>query len=92
MALPSGTDVEYIGANASGGMSFGQSATELISFYGVTPAAQVAGAEQATITATWVTISSGFGFSSSDQVISIIAQLKMIAHVLKTLGAWKGTA
>ena len=37
MALPRATDVEYIGANASGGMSFGASSTEKISFYGATP-------------------------------------------------------
>lgn len=63
-----------------------------IGFFGVTPSARLADATQATITATWVTISSGFGFQTSDQVISVIAQLKQIAYVLKTLGVWKGTA
>ena len=95
MALPSGTDVQYIGANASGGMSFGLDEDELISFYGATPAARVAAATQATITATWVTISDGaqgFGFSTSDQIISVIAAIKQIQHVLTTLGLWKGSA
>lgn len=76
-------------------MMIGAAATSYVSFYGVTPAQQVASAVQATITATWVTISDGaqgFGFQTSDQIISVIAQLKMIAHVLKTLGIWKGTA
>ncbi len=92
MALPSGTDVEYIGQNASGGMSFGASTSELISFYGVTPVAQLSGATQTTIVATFITISSGFGFTSSDQVISVIAAIQQIQYVLKTLGLWKGSA
>lgn len=70
----------------------GTSTTSLIAFYGVTPVAQLADATQATITATWVTISSGFGFSTSDQIISVIAQMKQVAYVLKTLGLWKGAA
>lgn len=42
MALPLGTDVEYIGQNASGGMSLGASSTELVSLHGATPTAQSA--------------------------------------------------
>ncbi len=72
--------------------TLGTTASSLIAFYGVTPVAQIAGAEQATITATWVSISSGFGFQTSDQIISLIAQVKMLAYVMKTLGLWKGTA
>lgn len=34
MALPSGTDLETIGQNASGGMTLGASATELVGFHG----------------------------------------------------------
>jgi hypothetical protein len=40
MALPLGTDVEYIGENASGGMSLGKTASILVSLHGVTPVAQ----------------------------------------------------
>ena len=75
--------------------TFGASSTDTISFFNVTKVAQPADAVQATITATWVTISDGaqgFGFQTSDQIISVIAQLKQIAHVLKTLGLWKGAA
>lgn len=64
----------------------------LIAFYGATPVAQLADSSQVTITATWVAISSGFGFQTSDQIISVIAQMKQIAHVLTTLGLWKGSA
>lgn len=74
------------------GVTLGQSTSDKISFFNVTPVAQPAAAAQATITATWVTISSGFGFSSSDQVISVIAAIKEIQNVLKTLGLWKGAA
>lgn len=42
MALPLGTDVEYVGQNASGGMSLGASSTELVSLHGATPIAQAA--------------------------------------------------
>lgn len=42
MALPSGTDVEYLGANASGGMCVGASSSELVAFHGATPTDQYA--------------------------------------------------
>lgn len=63
-----------------------------VGFYGVTPTTQPADATQATITATWVSISSGFGFQTSDQAISMIAAVKQLQHVMKTLGLWKGSA
>ncbi len=34
MALPSGTDLETIGQNASGGMTLGASSSELVGFHG----------------------------------------------------------
>jgi hypothetical protein len=37
MALPRATDVEYIGANGSGGMVFGYDSSEKIGFYGKAP-------------------------------------------------------
>jgi hypothetical protein len=63
-----------------------------LGFFGVTPQAQPANASQATITATWVAISAGFGFLTSDQAVSIIAAVKQIQFTLKTLGLWKGAA
>lgn len=53
MAIPAGTDVEYLGQSASGGACLGQSATEKIGFYGTTPITQptvVAPATTATTT------------------------------------------
>lgn len=93
MALPLGTDVEYIGQNASGGMSFGSSATELISFYGTTPTAQISAAAQATSAASWVTVcATKAGFGSSDEATTFFNTFRNIQHVLKTTGLWKGSA
>jgi hypothetical protein len=93
MSAPVGTG-RALGVSQSNpqldGLSFTTGST--LGFYGVSQVAQPSGATQATITATWVTISSGFGFLTSDQIISVIDQLKQIAHVLKTLGLWKGSA
>lgn len=76
------------------GTKLGQSTADKISFYGVTAVVQPSGATQTTITATWVTLSggTGFGFLTSDQIISVIAAIQQIQTVLKTLGLWKGTA
>lgn len=63
-----------------------------VGFYGTTPAARPSVANNATITATWVTISDGaqgFGFQTSDQIISVIAVIKQMQHVLTTLGLWE---
>lgn len=84
--------LQQIGVNDADGATFGSASTKKISFYGVTPVAQPAAAAQATITITWVTISSGFGFQTSDQVVSLIAAFKEVQNVLKTLGIWKGSA
>lgn len=54
MATLKGTDVEYIGANASGGMCFGHDSTEKIGFYGKTPIARQT-VTAATTTATTTT-------------------------------------
>jgi hypothetical protein len=82
------------GITPNDGKVFGQSATDLIAFYGTTPVVQPSGAAQATITATWVTLSAGtgFGFLLSDEIISVIAFLKEVATVFKTLGLWKGSS
>ncbi len=69
-----------------------EASTAKLAFYGVTAVVQPSGATQATVTATWVTISSGFGFSTSDQVISVIAAIQALQTCMKTLGLWKGSA
>lgn len=51
MALPSGTDLETIGQNASGGMTLGASASELVGFHGAA-ADQYASIESVTASTT----------------------------------------
>lgn len=93
MALPLGTDVETLGQNASGGMTFGASTTEKISFYGVTTVVQPASAAQTTTAATWATVcATRAAFASTDDATTFINAVKQIQTVMKTLGLWKGTA
>lgn len=52
MATLAGTDVQYLGSNASGGMMIGASSTEKVSFFGATPVVRPAITAVATATAT----------------------------------------
>jgi hypothetical protein len=55
MAIERGTDVEYIGSNASGGMVMGASSSELIGFYGKAPIARATMTAHNTNTTTGLT-------------------------------------
>lgn len=68
-------------ANPSG-TSLGQSTTDLISFYGVTPIAQRASSNQAT---TNIAVSASFGATQ-------LAVVQEIMNTLGALGLWKGSA
>lgn len=84
MAIGKGTDVEYVGASASGGVVLGQSSAELIGFYGTTPIAQRAAAAQAT---------SLVGTASSTAITTDVkAALIEVMNTLATIGLWKGSA
>jgi hypothetical protein len=52
MAIGKGTDVEYVGQSASGGVCIGQSSTEKVGFYGTTPVVRPSITAVATATAT----------------------------------------
>ena len=52
MALPSATDVEYVGSGTSGGVCVGRAATDKVGFFGTTAVVQVAMTAVATATAT----------------------------------------
>ena len=66
------------------GQSLGQSTTDRVSLYGVAPAAQRAGAAQAT---------SLVGTASSTAVdTNLKAAVIEIMNTLAALGAWKGSA
>lgn len=83
MALPRGTDVQSIGANASGGMTLGLSATELVSFHGATAVDQTA--YTATISTTVPVSAAGspiFGYQTSAQFIAHTAATNAILACL----------
>ena len=67
--------------NASG-TGMGQSATDLISFYGATPVVQRASSNQAT---TNIAVSASFGATQ-------LAVIQEIMNTLAGLGLWKGSA
>ena len=80
MALPSATDVEYIGRSGSGGACFGQSASELIGFYGKAPSAQRAYSSAVHATSALA--------SSTDFGATQLAAVQEIQKTLIALGVW----
>jgi len=68
----------------SAGTAHGQSATDLISFYGATPVAQRAASIQA---ASVVSVSSNISV-----LASTVAWMLEVTNTLTTLGLWKGGA
>ena len=77
----------------NGNAALGNGVADVISFYGVTGTAQLSLATQATITATYATVCGGpCVFANSDQIVSVIACIKEIQHVLTATGLWKGAA
>ena len=89
MALPSGTDVQYVGEGASGGTVLGHSSAELIGFYGVaTPVAQrQSSAVPAVVTTAAINSSissSCFGFTSAQAtgIVLLVNELRAAAVAL----------
>jgi hypothetical protein len=83
-------DYEQVTYNSPAGAMIGQSATEKIGFFGITPAIQPTNAAQAALTAT-TAVSSGFGFTTSANFAAMLAQLENIRASLVTLGLLKGS-
>lgn len=73
-----------------GGSGLGQSTTDLISFYGVTPIAQRSGAAQAAVTTTAATSTSPYGFSTVTQATAVITLVNELRAALVALGAIAG--
>jgi hypothetical protein len=72
--------VKQLSDGNPGGSGLGQSSTDKISFYGVTPIAQRSGASQGTFTST-TTQSTGWGFLSStaaDAAIALILEMRLV--------------
>ena len=80
MALPAGTDVEYVGVNGSGGVCIGQSASKKVGFYGIAPIAQRAYSSAVHASAGCVT-SSSFGATQA-------AAVNEIQKTLAAIGVW----
>lgn len=79
MAIGRGTDVEYVGTSGPGGVVLGQSASELVGFYGVTPVVQRATAT--THTTTNVVTSASYGTLQ-------VAQMQEVMNTLAGCGLW----
>jgi hypothetical protein len=76
--------VEYIGGNAPDGASFGLSATELISFYGVTPVSQQSGSSAvgttnaSSVSVTASTTTTPYGYATSTQADAIPVAINLL--------------
>lgn len=75
----------------SGGTGLGQSTTDTISFYGVTPVAQRSGSAQAAVTTTAATTTTPAGYSTVTQANAIVTLVNELRAALVALGAIKGS-
>lgn len=75
---------EQLTYNAPDGATMGKSASELISFYGVTPVAQYTAVPAASTYLVSTSVISGF--ATADNVTSLVAQLSTVVVALKALG------
>jgi len=80
MALPSATDVEYVGTNGTGGAVLGLTAAKKVGFYGAAPVAQRAYSSAVHATA-GVATSASFGATQ-------LAAIQEIQKTLIGLGVW----
>ena len=84
-------DYEQVTYNSPDGAMIGQSATEKVGFFGITPIVQPADAAQGALTVTTAT-TAGYGFSTSAGFNAFIAQLENLRAELVLLGLIKGSA
>lgn len=73
------------------GTNFGQSTTDLISFYGVTPIAQRTNASQAAVSTTASTTTSPAGYATTTQANAIVTLVNECRAALVALGLIKGS-
>ena len=83
--------VEYLGDGNPSGTVLGRTASELVAFYGGTPAAQRSEAAMGALTLTTAT-NSAFGFVSSAAFDAFVDQLGEIRATLVALGLHSGAA
>lgn len=72
------------------GTVLGQSTTDLISFYGVTPIVQRSGASQAAVVTTAPTNSSPYGYATSAQAAAIVTLVNELRAALVAVGLIAG--
>jgi hypothetical protein len=84
--------INYLGDNGPDGISIGACATEKVSFYGIAPVAQRAGAAQAAVTTTAAQTTTPYGYSTSTQADAIVTLVNEMRAALVALGAIKGAA
>lgn len=80
MALAAGSDVEYVGSGATGGVVHGRSSSAKVGFYGITPVAQRAYSSAVHATSALAT-SSAFGATQ-------LAAIQEIQKTLYGIGIW----
>lgn len=72
------------------GAVLGQSASDLIAFYGATPVAQPSDSAQAQMTTAVPTTTTPFGFNQA-QATHLIYFQREVSRILTLLGLWKGS-
>jgi hypothetical protein len=77
-------EYENISYNAPDGATFGKSASEKISFYGVTPITQYVGVSTASTYIVSTSVISGF--NTADAVTSLVSQVSNMVTALRNLG------
>lgn len=78
------TTEKQLSDGSSGGCCMGQSATDLIGFYGATPVAQQASGTAVSTTA--VTTTTPWGFSTSTQAQNLVTLANYLQTALVNLG------
>lgn len=83
------TSYEQVTYNGPDGAQIGRSSSEKIGFFGTTPVTRPDVTYNATITASYIQGTNGFGFDSSAAFLSIVGAVKDIQHVLTRFGLWE---
>lgn len=80
--------IKYIGDKNPDGTSLGQSDADLVSLHGATPIARATAPAAVSVVAA-KTISTGFGFSTSTQVTTLVTAVNSIRTALINKGILK---
>jgi hypothetical protein len=83
--------VKQLSDGGSDGVKLGQSATDLVGVYGVTPIVQRSGAAQAAVITTAATSTTPFGYSEA-QANAIVTLVNELRASLVAVGIIKGAA